>query len=272
MKELKYFNQLNDYTSNKDNFEYPTVSYVEENTNVYYKEKPIEFINLHFEIKNEEQLQVINESIASFGNKLPLLMRSDLIAEAKLNEQDITDKLHKGEPHVFTGTTEKDKIEELLSLIENESGFTDYVISVDGPFEVGNSWDLGIKFKEGITDCIGLFYVSFVLNEIPESLFSNNTAVTSFYSTFAGCIVLTSIPEKLFSNNTKVTDFSSTFSRCSGLTGNTPVDNDGTSIYNRSGEGKEGYEVVTSYGNCFLNCTGLTDYYSIPRTWGGGVA
>ena len=40
MKELKYFNQLTDYTSNKDSFEYPTVSYVEENKEVYYTQKP----------------------------------------------------------------------------------------------------------------------------------------------------------------------------------------------------------------------------------------
>ena len=39
MKELKYFNQLSEYTSNKENFTYPTVSYVEENKEVYYKEK-----------------------------------------------------------------------------------------------------------------------------------------------------------------------------------------------------------------------------------------
>ena len=245
MKELKYFNQLSKYTADKDNFTYPTVSYVEENTNVYYKEKPIEFINLHFEIKNEEQLQTINEAIASMGNKLPLLMRSDLIAEAKLNEQDITDKLHKDGPHVFTGTTAEDKMQEFASLAMNESGFTDYIISVDGPFEVGNSWDLGIKFKEGITDYIGLFYNSFSLNEIPENLFSNNTAVT---------------------------DFSRTFYYCTGLTGNVPTDTDGTPIYNRSTPGKEGYAVVTGYTECFYGCTGLTDYDSIPSSWGGGGA
>ena len=39
MKELKYFNQLSEYTSNKENFTYPTVSYVEENKEVYYMEK-----------------------------------------------------------------------------------------------------------------------------------------------------------------------------------------------------------------------------------------
>ena len=267
MKELKYFNRLSEYTADKDGFEYPTVSYVEENKEVYYKEKPIEFISLHFEIKNEEQLQVINGAIASTGNKFPLLMRTDLIAEAKLDEQDITDKLHKGEPHVFTATTENDKSQEFSSLVMNESGLTDYVISVDGPFEVGNSWDLEIKFKEGITDCIGLFSNSITLTEIPADIFNNCTEITDFSNTFWNCSGLTSIPENLFKYNTAVTNFSETFADCIGLTGNTPVDSDGTPIYNRSGEGKEGYAIVTYYTYCFRGCTGLTDYSSIPTDW-----
>ena len=267
MKELKYFNQLNEYTTDKGNFTYPTLSYVEENKEVYYKEKPIEFIILHFEIKNEEQLQEINEASASMGYKLPLLMRSDLIAEAKLNEQDITDKLHKGEPHVFTGTTAQDKMQEFVSLVMNESGLTEYVISVDGPFEVGNSWDLEIKFKESITDCIGLFYHSIALTEIPADIFNNCTEITDFSYTFSFCSGLTSIPENLFKYNTAVTNFSQTFSGCTGLTGNVPTDTDGTPIYNRSGEGKDGYAIVTYYTDCFRNCTGLTDYSSIPLGW-----
>ena len=40
MEFIKYFNQLSEYTTNKESFEYPTVSYVGENKEVYYKEKP----------------------------------------------------------------------------------------------------------------------------------------------------------------------------------------------------------------------------------------
>ena len=118
-----------------------------------------------------------------------------------------------------------------------------------------------------VTDFSQTFYLCSGLTSIPENLFKYNTAVTSFSQTFSGCKGLTSIPENLFSNNTKVTNFSYTFSSCTGLTGNVPTDTDGTPIYNRSGEGKEGYAVVTQHEGCFYNCTGLTDYDSIPSIW-----
>ena len=91
--------------------------------------------------------------------------------------------------------------------------------------------------------------------------------VTNFSQCFSGCTSLTSIPETLFASNTKVNDFSNCFSYCSGLTGNVPVDNDATPIYNRSGSGKKGYAIVKNYADCFYNCTGLTDYSSIPSGW-----
>ena len=96
--------------------------------------------------------------------------------------------------------------------------------------------------------------------------------VTDFWYCFSGCSELTSIPENFFANCPNVINFNSCFYNCSGLTGSCPVDNDGTPIYNRSGNGKPGYAKVTSYRDCFYNCTGLTDYSSIPSSWGGGGA
>ena len=118
------------------------------------------------------------------------------------------------------------------------------------------------SFRSTFSDCKGL-------TSIPANLFSTNTKVTSFGYTFNYCTGLTSIPANLFSNNTAVTSFSSTFQNCSG---NVPTDTDGTPIYNRSAPGKEGYAVVTNYTDCFKSCTGLTDYSSIPSSWGGGGA
>ena len=109
------------------------------------------------------------------------------------------------------------------------------------------------------------------LTSIPDNLFATNTAVTDFGYCFVSCSGLTSIPENLFANNTAVTDFGYCFRDCTGLTGNCPIDNDGTPIYNRS-SGKEGYAIVEYYSGCFSNCTGLTDYNSIPSSWGGGGA
>ena len=124
-----------------------------------------------------------------------------------------------------------------------------------------------------VTIFFGCFrYCSGLTGSIPENLFKYNTAVTNFGYCFSDCEGLTSIPENLFANNTAVTNFSYCFYGCSGLTGKVPVDNDGTPIYNRSGEGKEGYAIVTNYSGCFRNCSGLTDYSSIPSSWGGGGA
>ena len=178
-------------------------------------------------------------------------------------------------------------------------------IPITGTYELNYTFaDIGehkvtIEFKEDVTDftecfrdCSGLasipenlfanntavttfdscFYGCTSLTSIPENLFANNTVVTSFYYCFLDCSGLTSIPANLFSTNTAVIDFNQCFYGCTSLTGNVPIDNDGTPIYNRSGSGKPGYAIVEYYGSCFLGCTGLTDYNSIPSSWGGGGA
>ena len=146
------------------------------------------------------------------------------------------------------------------------SGLLNYTFADAGEHKVA------IELKEDVTDFSQCFDNCSGLTSIPDNLFASNTAVTTFMNCFAYCSGLTGIPENLFVNNTAVTNFDSCFFDCSGLTGNCPVDNDGTPIYNRSGEGKEGYAIVTDSGWCFNNCRGLTDYSSIPRSWGGGGA
>ena len=90
--------------------------------------------------------------------------------------------------------------------------------------------------------------------------------LTDFSNCFGNCSELTSIPSNLFANNTKVTNFSYCLQYCRELTSSTPLDNDGTPLYNRS-EGKEGYSVVNSHKRCFYNCTLMSDYSSIPSDW-----
>ena len=169
------------------------------------------------------------------------------------------------------------------------TGYLNYTFADIGEHKV---W---IEFKEDVTDFNSCFYQCSELTSIPSNLFSTNTAVTDFSYCFDGCSGLTSIPENLFANCPNVTGFNQCFYHCSGLTGSIPynlfancpnvtdfsfcfencrrltgtcpVDNDGTPIYNRSGEGKEGYAIVTDYSYCFYNCTGLTDYNSIPSDW-----
>lgn len=77
------------------------------------------------------------------------------------------------------------------------------------------------------------------------------------------------IPEKLFAKNKKVTSFYMCFMDCSSITSKCPIDDDGTPLYNRSGEGKEGYTIIDNMraGSCFENCNKMADYTSIPYYW-----
>lgn len=116
------------------------------------------------------------------------------------------------------------------------------------------------RFLSCFNDCSGL-------TSIPDNLFAANTAAINFDACFYGCSGLTSIPKNLFATNTAVTDFATCFRNCNNLTSSCPVDNDGTPIYNRSGNGKDGYAVVTSYTDCFYGCYRMDDYTSIPNVW-----
>lgn len=129
-----------------------------------------------------------------------------------------------------------------------------------------------IEFKEDVTSFDSCFYECRKLTSIPENLFATNTAATSFTYCFGNCQGLTSIPKKLFANNTAVTGFSSCFFFCNSLTSSCPIDNDGTPIYNRSGNGKDGYAIVTSYGYCFFSCINMANFESIPGPWISPVA
>ena len=409
MINLTYFKDFNSYDSEKESLKIPNLSYinVDKNNqpNIYIVPTNDFFMVINYEIYDNEQLSEINDIMSTYNGSIPLLMRSDLISEAKLNGQDITDQLNKDGIHNFTGNTVDEKLNELQSLLFKDGQPTNYVISAKGPISIGTKFQLKIKFKPEVTEAIGLFYESLALKSvdreifinnpnikdftflfynckylnyvndklffynleatdfkylfyncyklsnisyklfknninattfrstfygcsgltnipndlfnnnakcnsfyetfygcssltnIPNDLFFNNTVNTSFYNTFANCTKLTiipehlfdnnalvtfflgtfdnctsltSIPEKLFYYNTNVTDFHYTFRNCSGLTGTVPTDSDGTPIYKRSGVGKPGrYEIVTGHKDCFLGCTGLTDYSEIPEDWGG---
>ncbi len=107
------------------------------------------------------------------------------------------------------------------------------------------------------------------LTSIPNNLFSVNTAVVTFNKVFQACSSLKNLPSSLFSTNTAVTNFGYSFYNCTNLTGGVPRDNDDMPIYYRSGEGKRGYAVVTTYTDCFLGCTKLDDYIygDMPEDW-----
>ena len=360
MKELKYFNQLSEYTTDKDNFTYPTVSYVEENKEVYYMEKPpivtytttgtsqeVKLVNKKeyldyckildtgeeltvtgtgtlnhtFENPGEHQVELkfkddattlasgfsscsgltsipenlfnINTKVTDFSNTFSSCSGlTNIPANLFKYNTKVTDfsntfsscsGLTSIPENLFTNNTDVTTFTSTFSycngltsipesLFSNNTKVTDFNSTFQYCSGLTSIPENLFKYNTAVTSFSQTFNSCLGLTNIPENLFSNNTAVTSFYNAFNGCKGLTSIPENLFKYNTAVTDFRQTFLNCTSLTGNVPTDTDGTPIYNRSGEGKEGYAVVTSYTDCFYNCRGLTDYSSIPSSWGGGGA
>ena len=157
---------------------------------------------------------------------------------------------------------------EYFEYIETEDGVEDLSGSgiLKHTFVNSGKHKVKVLFKKGLTDFGSCFSGCSKLTSIPSNLFANNPEVTNFSHCFYNCTGLTSIPSNLFANNPEVTNFSHCFYNCTRLTSSTPIDNDGTPIYNRS-EGKEGYSVVTDHSGCFYSCTRMSDYSSIPRDW-----
>ncbi len=130
--------------------------------------------------------------------------------------------------------------------------------------------------KSAVATFAYAFYGCSALKEIGSGQFAGDSEVTTFASAFSGCSALTAIPENIFSDCKAVTNFSSTFKGCTALTGESAYDVitvNGESVnvhlYERSSYA-DIYTVPTSIGSCYDSCSGLSDYVSIPRSWGGG--
>lgn len=103
------------------------------------------------------------------------------------------------------------------------------------------------------------FAKCYALTNIPAGLFDRHPKVTTFAYAFFRCYALPSIPPLLFDKNTNVTTYSKAFEDCRALTGESPVNS----------AGKKLWELLPAPNgtNCFLNCTNLTDYTTIPANW-----
>lgn len=119
------------------------------------------------------------------------------------------------------------------------------------------------------------------LTTVPSGLFDNVLSATSFASCFFSCTALTSVPTDLFDQNIFATNFSGTFRNCRVLTNvlqftyntNVTIFNN---VYNMSttansliGTAPELWNriPVPSGTAAFRNCTGLTNFASIPANW-----
>ena len=129
---------------------------------------------------------------------------------------------------------------------------------------------------------IGTFASISTISTVPAGLFDSVPNATTFQNCFFACSTLTSVPSTLFDLNVSVTSFNGTFRNCRALTNvlqftyNTSVTTF-TQVYDMSSTTNAlsgtaptlwtRIPVPTGIQYAFRNCTGLTNYASIPSTW-----
>ena len=128
------------------------------------------------------------------------------------------------------------------------------------------------------TDC---FSSITTLSSVPSGLFDNVPNASTFANAFLGCSALTSIPSTIFDQNINVLSFAGTFRNCLALTNvlqftfNTAVTvftnvyNMGTTANALTGTAPTIWSrsPVPLGTNAFNNCTGLSNFASIPPTF-----
>ena len=119
------------------------------------------------------------------------------------------------------------------------------------------------------------------LTTVPTGLFDNVPNATTFASCFFGCTSLTSVPSTLFDQNTTAVNFSGTFYNCRALTNVLQFTyNTNVTIFNNVYYMSSTSNALTgtaptlwlrtptpSGTRAFYNCTGLTNYASIPSNF-----
>lgn len=122
------------------------------------------------------------------------------------------------------------------------------------PVTLFNRCPKAVNFSNTFEGCTSL-------TSIPTVLFSSCPDVTSAASCFYGCTSLTAVPATLFSGCSKITDYSYCFANCMSLTGTAQ----GFITAAEARAASEGLTLNTL--GCFVGCTGLSDYATIPRKW-----
>jgi hypothetical protein len=119
------------------------------------------------------------------------------------------------------------------------------------------------------------------ITSVPTGLFDLVPLATSFASCFFSCTSLTSVPSTLFDQNTNAVNFSGTFYNCRALTNVLQFTyNTNVTIFNNvyymsttsnalTGTAPEIWlrSPTPSGTSAFRNCTGLTNYASIPSNF-----
>ena len=143
-----------------------------------------------------------------------------------------------------------------------------------------NSWG-----NVGFTSFNNAFYGCSNLVSLPTGSITGAESVTSFASCFRECTSLTTIPTDLFKYCVNVTSFHTCFHSCRKLTLPTSIFNlqalqekqpnmascfsVTSTTYSPTGRAQPiwNYVTITAKNSCFVNCTALTNYSSIPTLW-----
>ncbi len=170
--------------------------------------------------------------------------------------------------YFFYGCTALESVPE--SLFANGTVAKDFTAAFAGCRNLKEIPPLLFANNVAATDMTSVFRECSSLTSVPEGLFDNNVNVTDIHYAFLSCSSLKTVPPDLFSNCREVTVFDSTFSGCYNLTGESPYTtlSDGTRVhfYERANYPSE-FSTPKTYSLCFSNCTGLSDYSSIPSGW-----
>lgn len=102
-------------------------------------------------------------------------------------------------------------------------------------------------------------------NNIPEGIFDDMINLEDVGHVFWSNSLLRSVPLYLFAKNKKIKSSTYLFSACGALTSETPKNEDGSPMWERSSA--NGYEPITNFSRTFNSATLMADYDSIPSTW-----
>lgn len=114
-----------------------------------------------------------------------------------------------------------------------------------------------------------LFYECSSLTTLPEGLFDQTANVSDISQAFSHCSKLKQIPVNLFDHMRRLQSTSELFYECTLLTGESPytvINGSKVHLYERQNYSDE-FLKITYHSNTYLNCTGLSDYGSIPDEW-----
>ena len=100
-------------------------------------------------------------------------------------------------------------------------------------------------------------------------MFDHNANVSDISQAFSHCTKLKQIPVTLFDHMRMLQTTSEMFYNCASLTGESPytvINGSKVHLYERQNYPSE-FLKIDNHSNTYLNCTGLSDYGSIPEEW-----